>query len=86
MARVYNALLTKGDEASYNDLSESIPSMLFWEGYDIWLDGNRGTEYQKGHTNANISDADYWDFSFHQMALEDMLAEVDFVVDMTGVD
>ena len=46
----------------------SLPMALLERGFDVWLDGNRGTMYQRGHTEEDIYEEDYWDFSFADMA------------------
>ena len=80
MANMYQVLMANG---TYNDLSDSIPQRFFDEGYDIWIEGNRGTVYQDGHANPDISAKDYWDFSFYNMGAEDLMAEVEYILGAT---
>lgn len=60
-----------------------LPVALFDYGYDVWVDGNRGTEYQYGGEGIGDEtgrlDADNWDWDFRQMALEDQTANIDFI-------
>ena len=46
MADILQILMEGGD---YTDLSDSIPVAFWNEGYDIWIEGNKGTTYQDGH-------------------------------------
>ena len=59
----------------------------FWlasEGYDVWLDGNRGTLYQRHHKNESITEEEYWDFSYTDMALVDQVAQINYITGFTG--
>ncbi|KAG5864156.1 hypothetical protein JTB14_026012 [Gonioctena quinquepunctata] len=40
-------------------------------GFDVWLINSRGTTLSRKHTNGSISERDYWNFSFHEMAIYD---------------
>jgi hypothetical protein len=42
--------------------SKGVPVALLDAGFDVWIDGNRGTMYQRGHEDRNISEEEYWDF------------------------
>lgn len=48
-------------------------------GYDVWLGNARGNTYSRHHTQMSNSDKKYWDFSFHEMAIYDLPAEIDFI-------
>lgn len=69
MLDIYNLYLQE-NALHVKDLYKSIPIALHDEGYDIWLDGNRGTIYQRGHKYP-VSQEIYWDFSYSDMGVED---------------
>lgn len=48
-------------------------------GYDVWLGNARGNTYSKGHIKFKRNDNRYWDFSWHEMALYDIPAEIDYI-------
>lgn len=48
-------------------------------GYDVWLGNARGNTYSRHHISMSNSDRKYWDFSFHEMAIYDIPAEIDFI-------
>lgn len=57
--------------------------MLADEGYDIWMLNVRGTTLSRGHKHKNISETDYWDFSFHEIGLYDVSKTIDYVLSKT---
>ena len=58
--------------------------MILEAGFDVWIDGNRGTLYQRDHINESIDEKEYWDFSFYEMGLYDIPAEIEYITDFTG--
>lgn len=48
-------------------------------GYDVWLSNLRGNTYSRHHTQMSNNDKEFWDFSFHEMAIFDIPAEIDFI-------
>ncbi|XP_045469892.1 lipase 3-like [Harmonia axyridis] len=54
-------------------------------GYDVWLLNNRGTTFSTKHEDydAEKEKDKYWDFGFHEIAIFDLPAFIDFVLDHT---
>ena len=50
------------------------------------MDGNRGTLYNRDHTDKNISEEKYWDFDVTNMALEDQTAQIEYILAATQSD
>lgn len=77
-----------GNEDSSGDQmpmpTDALPMALFYEGFDVWLDGNRGTLYQTENTVYNRKQKEYWAFNGRDMALEDQVAQIDFITEQTG--
>lgn len=53
-------------------------------GYDVWLGNGRGSTYARAHTTLKTSDNAFWDFSWHEMGLEDLPALVDYIYKVKG--
>ena len=49
------------------------------QGYDLWLLNFRGNKYSKGHINKSISKEKYWNFTFEQKGIYDIVCAVNFV-------
>jgi hypothetical protein len=64
--------------------STALPIALFNEGFDVWLDGNRGTIYQRGHKSLDNTSAEYWDFGIIEQGSEDQVAQINYIIDTTG--
>jgi len=48
--------------------------------YDVWMGNSRGNRYSLGHTDPGISDDDYWNFSWHEMADSDLPRVIDQIL------
>jgi len=87
------ALLQHGLEADASEWVVNSPNgapafILATQGYDVWMGNNRGSQYSLKHKTLNSSygsaDANlYWSFSFEEMGLYDIPAEVDFILRAT---
>lgn len=57
-------------------------------GYDVWLGNCRGNTYSRNHTHLNPDGRRrerqrFWSFSWHEIALHDLPAMIDYVLDQT---
>lgn len=66
---------------SFNKISVYI---LADAGYDVWTPNFRGNRYSKNHTTKSSSDPSFWDFSYHEIAVEDYPAVIDYIRAETG--
>ncbi|KAF2888079.1 hypothetical protein ILUMI_18094, partial [Ignelater luminosus] len=57
-------------------------------GYDVWMTNVRGTKYSRKHVKLDPSkDAKkFWDFSWHEIAMNNIPKMVDYVREHTGQD
>ncbi|KAI5638646.1 alpha/beta hydrolase fold domain-containing protein [Phthorimaea operculella] len=64
----------------------SIAYILNDAGYDVWLGNARGNTYSQCHETLDPeADADeFWDFSWHEIGMEDVPATIDYVLLSTG--
>ncbi|KAG5881668.1 hypothetical protein JTB14_010239 [Gonioctena quinquepunctata] len=53
-------------------------------GFDVWVINSRGTTYSRKHTNGSISEKDYWNFSFHEVAIHDTPQIMELISDHTN--
>ena len=69
------------------DSSESLALLLAEEGYDVWLTNSRGNALSHEHTNEEYDSSKFyskfWDFSFHEMAVFDLTANVFYIKNLT---
>ncbi|KAJ2949411.1 hypothetical protein O0L34_g15326 [Tuta absoluta] len=74
-----NDWITPGPESS-------IAYLLNDAGYDVWLGNSRGNTYSRRHECLSPDDdaARFWDFSWHEIGLEDLPAMIDHVLNVTG--
>ena len=53
-------------------------------GYDVWLGNIRGNTYSRAHVNYTVNDAEFWDFSWDDMAEHDLPATIDHIANVTN--
>jgi len=57
-------------------------------GFDCWFGNNRGNRYGRAHTTLDPdskTDSSFWDFSWDEMATEDLPAMINYIKATTGV-
>ncbi|KAI6197369.1 AB-hydrolase associated lipase region and Alpha beta hydrolase fold-1 domain containing protein [Aphelenchoides besseyi] len=52
-------------------------------GFDVWLANSRGNNYSRDHTRFDPQSAQFWNFTFDEMARYDLSASIDFVLQKT---
>ncbi|XP_054838209.1 lysosomal acid lipase/cholesteryl ester hydrolase-like isoform X2 [Eublepharis macularius] len=73
-------------EASHwveNMADNSFGFILADAGYDVWLANSRGCRWSQRHQNFSTDQEEFWDFSFHEMAMYDLPATINFILQKT---
>ena len=52
-------------------------------GYDVWMMNNRGTTYSRNHTKFCPTCQEFWNFSWHESAIGDYPATIDYILKTT---
>jgi len=64
--------------------NQALPLRLVDEGYDVWLGNNRGVPYSNVHDrDGEWSLEERWDFSWADMGVFDMPAQIEKVIEVT---
>ncbi|OXU26046.1 hypothetical protein TSAR_000454 [Trichomalopsis sarcophagae] len=58
--------------------------LLVDAGYDVWMGNVRGNTYSRAHVSKDPNSESYWSFSYHEIALYDISAFIDAILDKTG--
>ena len=55
-------------------------------GFDVWMGNFRGNTYSGYKINSKLSKNRFWDFSWDEMALEDLPAMIDYALATSKVE
>ena len=67
-----------------NKTGNNIGFELARAGHDVWLSNTRGNTYSLKHVSRSRWSAQFWQFSYSDMAKYDVPAVIDYVLNMTG--
>jgi lysosomal acid lipase/cholesteryl ester hydrolase len=69
-----------------NPPEQSLGFMLADAGFDVFLGNNRGNRYSTAHETLDPSakDGAFWEFTWDEMASQDLPSFVNFILDTTG--
>ncbi|XP_055615570.1 lipase 1-like [Toxorhynchites rutilus septentrionalis] len=60
--------------------------LLADRGYDIWLGNARGNRYGRKHESLTVDIPGFWNFTFHEIAVYDVTATIDYVLEQTNAE
>ncbi|XP_060096803.1 lipase member M-like [Heteronotia binoei] len=66
-----------------NMANNSFGFILADDGYDVWLGNSRGSSWSQRHQKYSTDKEEFWNFSFHEMAMHDLPAIINFILQKT---
>ncbi|KAL5281444.1 LIPA.2 family protein [Megaselia abdita] len=79
-----HGLLASSDNFVLADENQALAYKAADAGYDVWMGNNRGTFYSDKHVEYNIIDPRFWNFSITELAIYDLPASIDYILDYTN--
>ncbi|KAK5639104.1 hypothetical protein RI129_011596 [Pyrocoelia pectoralis] len=55
-------------------------------GFDVWFGNLRGNRYSRQHVKFHPNEGKFWNFSFHEIALNDIPVMMDYILNRTNQD
>ncbi|KAI8477467.1 MAG: Alpha/Beta hydrolase protein [Monoraphidium minutum] len=65
------------------DPDSSMGFYLADAGFDVWMANTRGNTFSRGHKKWKATERMYWENSMDELALIDLPAQIDFILDFT---
>ncbi|KPJ02558.1 Lipase 1 [Papilio xuthus] len=69
-----------------NGPDKALAYVLADAGYDVWMSNIRGNVYSAEHASLKRNTKSYWNFSWHDIALYDIPAVIDYIMKLKGED
>ncbi|KAG6456383.1 hypothetical protein O3G_MSEX009703 [Manduca sexta] len=61
----------------------SLGYTLAKEGYDVWFGNFRGNRYNRRHATLDPIEAEFWNFTYHEIGYYDLPAIIDYILNKT---
>ncbi|XP_021955648.1 lipase 3 [Folsomia candida] len=85
VAIFHHGIIADGFSWVLNSVDKALAYRLAEEAdVDVWLIHTRGTYYSLDHTSYSWTSNQYWNFSFHEIGVNDVPAIIDYVLYVSG--
>ncbi|XP_043713736.1 triacylglycerol lipase 1 [Telopea speciosissima] len=79
-----HGLFLGGDIWFANSIQQSLGFILADHGFDVWVGNVRGTHWSRGHVSFSEKDKEFWDWSWQELALYDLVEMITYVYSITN--
>ncbi|OXU27167.1 hypothetical protein TSAR_005920 [Trichomalopsis sarcophagae] len=80
---IQHGLLLSSDAYVLQNRKKNLVYTLVENNYDVWLGNARGNSYSRSHSSYNTNESAFWDFSFHEIGVQDLRHSIDYVLKKT---
>ncbi|XP_065225608.1 gastric triacylglycerol lipase-like [Planococcus citri] len=80
---LHHGLLGSSMHWVINGPNKSLGYRLADAGYDVWMANARGNTFSRKHVEYNPYQKEFWNYSFHEIALYDLPAAIDHILETT---
>ncbi|XP_061713165.1 lipase 3-like [Cydia pomonella] len=81
---LHHGLFASSADWILNGPEKGLAYTLADAGYDVWMPNIRGNKYSREHAWLKTDSKSYWNFSWHDVALYDVPAIIDYIIKMKG--
>ncbi|NXV75060.1 LIPM Lipase, partial [Atlantisia rogersi] len=79
-----HGLVLEGSNWVTNLPNNSLGFILADAGYDVWIGNSRGNSWSRKHKEFEFHHQEYSSYSFHEMAMYDLPATINYILQKTG--
>lgn len=78
-----HGILGSSDHSVFTGPKQGLIYQLYDAGYDVWLANTRGNTYSKKHKYLSPQSQQFWNYTFHEIAIYDLPAMINHVLKTT---